>query len=92
MKNKNILFLDDSLSAGDNNVSRAIKSSLKSKNATTFIISHNLMNVMDADLILVLDDGRIVDRGKHEELIKRDGLYKKVWSLQQSVREGEDNE
>jgi len=92
IKGSSILILDDSLSALDNNVSKRIKEELLKSGVTMIIISHNLMNVMDADLILVLDDGRIVDRGKHEELIKRDGLYKKVWSLQQSVREGEDNE
>ena len=50
------------------------------------------MNVMDADKILVLDAGRIVDMGKHEELIKRDGLYKDVWTLQQNIKVGDDNE
>ena len=92
IKESNILILDDSLSALDNNVSKKIKEELLKSGVTTIIISHNLMNIMDADLILVLDDGKIVDRGKHSELIKREGIYKKVWSLQQSVKGGEDNE
>ena len=92
IKGENILILDDSLSALDNNVARKIKEGLKDNNCTTFIISHNLMNVMDADKILVLDAGRIVDMGKHEELIKRDGLYKDVWTLQQNIKVGDDNE
>ena len=92
IKGENILILDDSLSALDNNVARKIKEGLKDNNCTSFIISHNLMNVMDADKILVLDAGRIVDMGKHEELIKRDGLYKDVWTLQQNIKVGDDNE
>ena len=92
MKNKKILFLDDSLSAVDNNVSRAIKTSLKNKNATTFIISHNLMNVMDADKILVLDSGEIVEQGTHEELVAKKGVYNDIWSLQQKLKDGDSNE
>ena len=58
MKNKNILFLDDSLSAVDNNVSKTIRSALKDDKITTLIISHNFINIMDADQIIVLDKGK----------------------------------
>ena len=92
MKNKNVLFLDDSLSAIDNNVARKIKESLKSKKATTFIVSHNLMNVMDADKIMVLDKGEIVQFGTHDELIVVDGIYKDIWTLQQKIKDGDINE
>ena len=92
IKEENILILDDSLSALDNNVARKIKEGLKDNKCTTIIISHNLMNVMDADKILVLDKGQIIDSGTHEELINRDGLYKDVWSLQQNIKVGDEDE
>lgn len=87
MKNKNILFLDDSLSAVDNNVSKTIRSALKDDKITTLIISHNFINIMDADQIIVLDKGKIVQQGTHEELIKVKGIYKDIWDLQQKVKD-----
>ena len=87
MKNKKILILDDTLSAVDNIVARKIKDSLSKEKATTIIISHNLLNVKDADKIIVLDEGKIVDMGTHEELITREGFYSNVWGLQQMIEE-----
>ena len=87
IKNKKILILDDTLSAVDNIVSRQIKNSLKKEKATTIIISHNLLNVKDADKIIVLDEGRITDIGTHEELINKEGFYSSVWNLQQKIEE-----
>ena len=87
-----ILILDDSLSAVDNNISREIRQSLKEINATTIIISHNLMNVMDADNIVVLDKGKIVEQGTHNLLLKKKGQYSKIWSLQQKLEEVTTNE
>lgn len=87
MKNKKILILDDTLSAVDNIVSRKIKDFLSKEKATTIIISHNLLNIKDADKIIVLDEGKIVDIGTHEELIKREGFYSNVWKLQQMIEE-----
>jgi ABC-type transport system involved in cytochrome bd biosynthesis fused ATPase/permease subunit len=49
---------------------------------TTFVIAHRLSTVRRADLILVMEDGRIVERGTHEELLKRGGLYKEIHDLQ----------
>lgn len=92
VKNKRLLILDDSLSALDNNVAKKIKSELKKNNCTTFIISHNLMNIMDADNIIVLEDGAITQMGKHNELIKVKGLYNDIWNLQQGLKVGDDNE
>ena len=89
MKNKNILILDDSLSALDNNVAKAIKSQLKKNKCTTLIISHNLMNIMDADKIIVLEDGKITQMGNHDKLSKEEGLYKKIWDIQQNIKEGD---
>lgn len=87
IKNKKILILDDTLSAVDNIVSRQIKNSLKKEKATTIIISHNLLNVKDADKIIVLDDGKITDIGTHEELVNKEGFYSSVWNLQQKIEE-----
>ena len=92
MKNKNILILDDSLSALDNNVAKTIKNGLKENKCTTLIISHNLMNVMDADNIIVLDKGRIIQQGNHQKLIKEKGLYQDIFNLQQSLKEGDNDE
>lgn len=88
IKNKKILILDDTLSAVDNIVSKKIKDSISKEKATTIIISHNLLNIKDADKIIVLDEGKIVDIGTHEELISRDGFYSNVWNLQQMIEEG----
>ncbi|NBS41299.1 hypothetical protein EBS80_01405 [bacterium] len=52
------------------------------KNRTTIVIAHRLSTVMDADNILVMDKGRIVDQGKHADLITRDNLYRKFWEIQ----------
>lgn len=92
MKNKNILILDDSLSALDNNVAKTIKNGLKENKCTTLIISHNLMNVMDADNIIVLDKGRIIQQGNHQKLVKEKGLYQDIFNLQQSLKEGDNDE
>lgn len=92
IKNKNILILDDCLSAVDNTVAKKISSTLKSSSKTTFIVSHNLMNFIDADLILVIDNGKIVDRGTHDQLINKKGIYKNIWALQQQLKEVQNEE
>lgn len=92
LKNKKILVLDDSLSAVDNNISKSIRQNIKNINATTFIISHNLINVMDADKIIVLSDGKIIESGNHDSLLKEQGHYYKIWNLQQKLEEVTSNE
>ena len=87
IKNKKILILDDTLSAVDNIVAKKIKNSISEEKATTIIISHNLLNIKDADKIIVLDEGKIVDMGTHEELINREGFYSNVLNLQQMIEE-----
>jgi ABC-type multidrug transport system fused ATPase/permease subunit len=87
MKNKKILILDDTLSAVDNIVSKKIKEAISKEKATTIIVSHNSLNIKDADKIIVLDEGKIADIGTHEELISREGFYSNVWNLQQMIEE-----
>ncbi len=52
---------------------------------TTFIIAHRIQSVMNADLILVLENGRIVQRGTHQELLEQDGLYRRIYDLQTRI-------
>lgn len=82
-----ILVFDDSLSAVDNETDAAIRRALAARtaSATTFIISHRLTTLSSADLILVLEEGRIVESGTHTELLRRDGLYKRVWAIQNNL-------
>lgn len=86
-EDKRILIFDDSLSAVDMETDTRIRQALKkrSKDITTLIISHRINTLSQADLILVLDEGKIVQKGTHEELIREEGLYKRIWDLQQMV-------
>ena len=89
-----ILVLDDSFSAIDANTESKIINSLKEnrKNRTNIIISHRISAVEHADLILVMDNGEIVDRGTHEELISKDSWYKEQFEYQSLDKEEEDEE
>lgn len=84
-----ILIFDDSLSAVDTETDAAIRMRLKKMDnqVTTFIISHRLTTLAEADIILVLDQGEIVQQGTHLELINQEGLYKRVWGIQNSLEE-----
>ena len=79
-----IMILDDTTSAVDNDTEYKIRQSIKSqsKGHTAFIISHRISSFENCDVILVIQDGKIVDKGSHEELISRDGYYKEVWAEQ----------
>jgi ATP-binding cassette subfamily B protein len=79
-----ILILDDALSAVDTYTEEEILSRLRGvmKTRTSIIISHRISTVRDADQIVVLDDGRLVEKGKHEELIKLGGLYAELYKKQ----------
>jgi ABC-type multidrug transport system fused ATPase/permease subunit len=79
-----ILILDDSTSSVDTETEKLIQSALDKlmEGRTTFVIAHRLSTVRRADLIVVLDKGRIVQRGTHKELLKRVGLYREIYDLQ----------
>ncbi|MBI3172091.1 MAG: ABC transporter ATP-binding protein [Chloroflexi bacterium] len=79
-----ILILDDSLSSVDTQTEKLIQAALDRlmEGRTTFVIAHRLSTVRRADLILVMDKGRILERGTHEELLHFDGLYKEIHDLQ----------
>ena len=82
-----VLIFDDSLSAVDTETDAAIRKALKErkKEATTLIISHRITTLSEADQILVLDRGRIIQSGSHDELIVQDGLYKTIWEMQSTI-------
>lgn len=87
LKNPPILILDEATSALDNESEMIVQQSLErlSKNRTTFTIAHRLTTIRNADRILVLTEDGIVESGSHEELIKLDGEYKKLYSLYEMV-------
>ncbi len=82
-----VLIFDDSLSAVDTETDAQIRKALKerSKDVTTFIISHRVATVSESDLILVLDKGELVQSGTHEELITQSGLYRRIWDIQNAL-------
>lgn len=84
-----ILIFDDSLSAVDTQTDIVIRKALKerSKDVTTFIVAHRVSTVKDADQIIVLDHGRIVQKGTHNELIHQEGLYQTFWKIQNEKEE-----
>lgn len=88
-----ILILDDSLSAVDAKTEYAIIDNLKAtrKDKTTIITAHRLSAVVHADLILVLQDGRIIERGKHEDLLALGGWYAQTYESQQLEMKGEED-
>ncbi|MDX5151757.1 MAG: SLC13 family permease, partial [Acidiferrobacterales bacterium] len=84
LKNPPILVFDEATSALDSKTEKGIQRELETiaRNHTTLVIAHRLSTVMDADEILVLDGGRIIERGTHHQLLSQDGIYTKMWELQ----------
>jgi ATP-binding cassette subfamily B protein len=89
LKNPPILLLDEATSALDTHTEREIQSALKfvSRNRTALVIAHRLSTIIEADEILVLDHGEIIERGRHAELVARGGAYAAMWNRQREAAE-----
>ena len=85
LKNPRIMIFDEATSALDSRTEQAIQKELNAiaQGRTTLVIAHRLSTVMDADEILVLDHGRVVERGRHGVLLVQGGAYAQMWALQQ---------
>jgi ATP-binding cassette subfamily B protein len=94
LKDPRILILDDATSSVDTETEAEIREALQflMEGRTTLIIAHRIQSVMNADLILVLDKGRIVQRGTHEELIAEPGIYRDIYNLQARIEAELDSE
>ncbi len=93
LKQPQILLFDEATSALDTHTEREIQKSLDdvSANRTTLVIAHRLSTVVNADEIIVLDEGRIIERGRHADLLTQGGAYATLWARQQAAaRRGED--
>ena len=94
LKDPPILVLDDALSAVDTRTESVILQALRDRRGrhTTIVIAHRLSTLMQADQILVLEHGRITQRGVHSELVSQPGLYRRLWQIQSSLEEDLRNE
>ncbi|HET7709255.1 MAG TPA: ABC transporter ATP-binding protein/permease [Sphingomicrobium sp.] len=92
LKNPPILLLDEATSALDSRTEEAIQGTLYglARNRTTIMIAHRLSTVVEADQIVVLDEGRVAERGTHRELLERSGLYAELWIRQAAERSVEE--
>jgi ATP-binding cassette subfamily B protein len=94
LKDPRILIFDEATSALDSKSEQAILADLKATaaNHTTLVIAHRLSTIVDADTILVMDNGRIVEHGSHSRLLQRQGYYTHMWELQQKQQRVEKQE
>jgi ATP-binding cassette subfamily B protein len=89
LKNPAIMIFDEATSALDSATEKAIQAELReiARNRTTLVIAHRLSTIIDADQILVLDQGRIIERGTFRELLDADAKFAQMWRLQQQEEE-----
>lgn len=89
LKNPRILILDDATSSVDSETEAEIRQALQRlmENRTTFIIAHRIQSVMDADQILVLKDGHVLQQGRHDELMAQPGFYRQIYELQAKMED-----
>ncbi len=89
LKNPAILILDDATSSVDTETEASIRSALNKlmKKRTTFLIAHRIHSVMQADLILVFDEGKVVQKGTHDQLLRQKGIYRQVFDIQTQIEE-----
>lgn len=94
LKDAPILIFDEATSALDTHTEKEIQANLRevSTGRTTLVIAHRLSTIVDADQILVLEDGIIVERGSHDELLARGGAYAAAWTKQQKAVDGSERE
>jgi ABC-type multidrug transport system fused ATPase/permease subunit len=94
LMNPSILILDDSTASVDAETEKLIRQALDKliKNRTTFIITHRIPIIQNADLILMLEDGNLVEKGTHNELLARNGVYKEIYESQLMMNRNEDGE
>jgi ATP-binding cassette subfamily B protein len=94
LKNPDILVLDDSTSSVDSETEFAIQRALRRvlNGKTTFIIAHRITSIQDCDRIIVLDKGNVAEAGTHDELIKKNGFYRKIFDIQVSIESEIDSE
>jgi ATP-binding cassette subfamily B protein len=92
LKNPPILIFDEATSALDSRTEKAIQHELASiaANRTTLIIAHRLSTIVDADQIIVMDGGHVLERGTHRDLLELGGRYAEMWRLQQEQQDGEE--
>ena len=83
-KKPDMLIFDEATSAVDNETEYLIQKALKeiSKNCTTIVIAHRLSTIKNANKIIVLDNQKVLEEGKHEKLIQNDNFYKQLWDIQ----------
>jgi ATP-binding cassette subfamily B protein len=89
LKNPSILILDDATSSVDTETEASIRSALNKlmQSRTTFVIAHRIQSVMHADLILVFDEGKVVQMGTHDQLLRKKGMYRQVFDIQSQIEE-----